>query len=299
MKDLIVTAKSTSTVLRTKMKVLLVSDFNLSHSRGGAQRSNDIIIKKGIERGHDIAEFNYDSPFLFYLSDYDVVISSNLEVLSQTNQQMVVAITNHKCHVRLEHDSNAYWNNEFRKRFWENCKKSFFLTPFHHSFFLQEYGDIFPNVEIVPDPMDEFFSHIYTGASRYGIGYVGFMHQLKGTENFINYVSENPEKDFYVAAWGNENYENSLRSFKNVSFYGEIPFYEMPGFYSSIESLYYNPVCNEPFCRSVGEALLCSTKIIGESSKIGSLNMYNDDPTNFRSKCLNASTTFWEKIECL
>lgn len=284
------------------MKVLLVSDFNLSHSRGGAQRSNDIIVKKGTERGHQIDEFNYDCPFTLYLNDYDVVISSNLEVLSQTNPQIVVAITNHKCHVRLEHDSNTYWNNEFRKKFWGSCKKSFFLTPFHHSFFLQEYGDIFPNVEIVPDPIDNSFGMIFdtvTIDTKTRIGYVGFMHQLKGTVNFIQYVSTHPEKKFRVAAWGNPDYERILRSFNNVQFYGEIHFDRMPEFYNDLESLYYNPVCNEPFCRSVGEALLCGTKIIGGSSRIGSLNMYNEDPDNFRSKCLNAATTFWEKIECL
>lgn len=285
------------------MKVLLVSDFGLQHSRGGAQRSNDIIMKKGRDRGHEIHEFNYDSDRNIISYGYDVVISSNLEVISQTLPDLVRALPSWEKHVRLEHDSNAYWKNNFRKKFWGSCKKSFFLTPFHHEFFVKEYGDIFPNVEIVPDPIDESFLYKpypdSEGFTRRGVGYVGFMHQLKGTENFIQYVKDNPDQVFDVAAWGNEYYQQSLKSLPNVDFIGEIPFNHMPYFYSSIESLYYNPVCNEPFCRSVGEALLCGTKIIGGSSRIGSLNMYNEDPDGFRDKCLNAATTFWEKIECL
>ena len=67
-------------------------------------------------------------------------------------------------------------------------------------------------------------------------------------------------------------------------------------FYNTIESLYYNPVCNEPFCRAVGEALMCGTQIVGGSDRIGSLYMFNED-RDFRDKCINAATNFWSIIE--
>ena len=43
------------------MKILLISDFGLHHTPGGAQRSNQIILDEGISRGHDIKCFHYDS----------------------------------------------------------------------------------------------------------------------------------------------------------------------------------------------------------------------------------------------
>lgn len=284
------------------MRVLFISDFGLQHTCGGAQRSNDIIINKGKERGHDVKLFTYDGDIALLNDQYDIVVSSNLEVISGRYPQLVVAIGKLANHVRLEHDSNLYWDNDFRKYFWGSCRKSFFLTEFHHKFFVEMYGDIFPNVCVVPDPIDKSFTLIHDRIfpdMKTRIGYVGFMHPLKGTDNFIQYVSNNPEKKFRVAAWGSAEYESTIRAFKNVEFLGEVPFRRMPEFYNDLESLYYNPVCNEPFCRSVGEALLCGTKIIGGSSKIGSLNMYNDDPIGFREKCLNAADKFWEEIECL
>lgn len=278
------------------MRVLLVSDFSIHHNPGGAQRSNHIIIEEGTKRGHIVRSINYDYCSSSFKDSYDVVISSNLEVLSKVNPDLVINLTKMENHVRLEHDSNLYWNDDFRKIFWKSCKVSFFLTEFHHSFFIEKYGNIFNNVKIVPDPISsEFFDMSLQRTDE--IGYVGFMHYLKGTENFIDYVSNNADKSFLVAGWGNESYINKLSEFDNVEMTGTIDHADMPKFYNRIGALYYNPVCNEPFCRAVGEAIMCGTKIIGESKRIGSLEMYNNDTESFSSKCINAASDFWKILE--
>jgi len=278
------------------MKVVLVSDFSIYHNPGGAQRSNHIVIEEGVSRGHTVRSINYDYCSSSFKDTYDVVISSNLEVLSKVNPDLVVSLTKMDNHVRLEHDSNLYWNDNFRKMFWNSCKVSFFLTKFHHSFFLEKYGDIFNNVKIVPDPISSDFFDMNTQRTD-EIGYVGFMHYLKGTENFIEYVSNNADKKFLVAGWGNESYINKLSGFDNVEMLGTIDHKDMPKFYNRIGALYYNPVCNEPFCRAVGEAIMCGTKIIGDSKKIGSLEMYKNNPESFNSKCINAASDFWRILE--
>lgn len=279
------------------MKVLLVSDFGVKHTSGGAQRSNEIIIKEGISRGHKVVPFHYDSSFSTLLDKYDVVISSNLEVMTRYAPQLVRDIPELDNHVRLEHDSNLYWDNDFRKRFWASCKISFFLTEFHHKFFKEMYGDIFPNVRIVPDPIDESFYDRKEIRSNL-IGHVGFFHELKGTQNFIDFAKHNRDKKFVVAGWGEDKWVSKIKSLDNVEFIGKLEHKDMAKFYNTIEYLYYNPNCNEPFCRSVGEALLCGVKILGDSSRIGSLHMYNSD-NKYREKCINASKNFWEIIECL
>ena len=60
------------------MKVLLVSDFGIRHSLGGAQRSNRLILDEGVQRGHDISIYHYDTDQSVLWDTYDVVISSNL-----------------------------------------------------------------------------------------------------------------------------------------------------------------------------------------------------------------------------
>jgi hypothetical protein len=281
------------------MKILLISDFGLHHTPGGAQRSNDIIIREGVSRGHAISVYHYDSNVSILNDNYDWIISSNLEVISQTNPALVSSIPRVPNHIRLEHDSNLYWDQSFRKYFWQSCKKSFFLTKFHHEFFVESFGDIFPNVCIVPDPIDKSFEPIYNWRARSGIGYVGFMHYLKGTENFIRYVEDHPDKEFIVAAWGDEKYESKLKSLKNVDFRWKIPFEQMPEFYSSIEYLYYSPVCKEPFCRAVGEALMCGAELLGDCSNVGAARMFYEDRDVFANKCINAASNFWKEIECL
>lgn len=277
------------------MKILLISDFGIEHNSGGAQRSNQLIIDKGLSRGHDIVTFHYDSKREILSDQYDVIISSNLEIISSIYPDLVKSIPLANNHIRLEHDSNLYWNNEFRKYFWDSCKLSFFLTDFHYSFFLEYYGNIFKNVRIVPDPIDECFINLGLDRSS-KIGYVGFMHELKGTQNFIDYAEKNQDKKFLVAGWGDEKWINKINTLSNIEYIGKLDHKDMAAFYNSIKSIYYNPVCNEPFCRSVGEALMCGVEIIGDSEKIGSLNMYRSDP-NFRSKCINAADSFWEIIE--
>jgi glycosyltransferase involved in cell wall biosynthesis len=278
------------------MKVLLISDFGIEHTPGGAQRSNQLIIEEGIKRGHKIHKLHYDSRLSPLLDEYDVVISSNLEVFSRVNQDLVINLTKLENHVRLEHDSNLYWNDSFREIFWKSCRVSFFLTEFHHSFFLEKYGNIFNNVKIVPDPIGEDFFDM--GLQRTDeIGYVGFMHYLKGTDNFIEYVLNNPDKKFLIAGWGNESYMSKLSKFDNVEMLGKIEHEDMPKFYNRVVAIYYNPICNEPFCRAVGEAIMCGTEVIGGSSSIGSLEMYRHDPVLFRSKCINAAIDFWRILE--
>jgi glycosyltransferase involved in cell wall biosynthesis len=278
------------------MIVLLLSDFSLDHSPGGAQRSNQIIVNEGISRGHHIKCFHYDSEIKILEEKYDLVISSNLEVMSNTYPRLVESIPNLNNHVRLEHDSNLYWSNDFREKFWGSCKLSFFLTKFHHKFFVDMYGDIFPNVRIVPDPIDESFRDMELHRTD-EIGYVGFMHNLKGTDNFIDYVDQNKDKRFVVAGWGSGAYVNKIKDRENIEFLGKIEHDQMLEFYNRIGALYYNPVCNEPFCRAVGEALMCGTQIVGGSDRIGSLHMFNED-SGFRDKCINAASDFWDILEC-
>lgn len=281
------------------MKVLLISDFGLRHSPGGAQRSNQIILDEGINRGHDISIYHYDTNQEILWNNYDIVISSNLEVLSRTNPMIIQYCATANNHVRLEHDFCRYLQAHIRQYLYTSCVKTFFLTNYHYTKFKEYYGDYFVNVEIVPDPIDASKFYDLKIPRSEDILYVGFMHPLKGTDNFINYVNNNPDKTFKVAAWGDQKYENFMNSSPNVSFLGKIDYVEMPELYNTHKQMYYNPEFDEPFCRAVGEALMCGMEIIGGSEKIGALHMCREDPDGFANKCMFAAPEFWEILECL
>jgi len=200
-------------------------------------------------------------------------------------------------HVRLEHDFCRYLDNNIREYLYTSCKKTFFLTNYHYKKFVEYYGDYFVNVEIVPDPINMYRFYNMELERKDDILYVGFMHPLKGTDNFINYVINNKDKTFKVAGWGDSRYEDFMKNTSNVNFLGRLDYADMMQLYNTHKQMYYKPEFDEPFCRAVGEALMCGVSIIGDSDKIGSLHMLREDPINFADKCNKAAQTFWEILE--
>lgn len=281
------------------MNFLFISDFSLKHSIGGAQRSNDIILKEGVERGHSITILNIDTDEHDLLNnDYDYVISSNLEAFSRYKPHVIKYIQDSTRHVRLEHDMCRYLSNEDRISLYGNCTKSFFLTQYHYDRFKEEYGDIFKNVEIVPDPIDTSVFYDKKIERKDKILYAGFLHPLKGTDGFCKFIHDNPQLQFDVAGWGDPKYENFFNMKENVNYLGSVSYDEMPELFNSYLSFYYVPVISEPFCRTFAEAHLCGIQNLYCNELIGSLHdirTYGNE--EFINRCGKAQETFWEKIE--
>ena len=278
------------------MKVLFISDFSLDQNSGGAQVSNDAIIKKGEELGHEIILHAYSSPVDNFFGLYDVVVSSNLETLSNIYDNLPQCIANHHKHVRLEHDSCSYLKSEERKILFESAKKTFFLSQFHADFFKKDYGDYFHDIEIVYDPIDPSLFYESNCEKEYDIVYCGFLHPLKGTLNLIRFAQLNPERSIDIFGWGGSNIFGALPA--NCVMHEKVEHSQVADIYRKSKYIYHSPVVREPFCRMVAEALLCGCELIGAPEKIGSwLEFHKVGREEFARKCQNASREFWEKIE--
>jgi len=288
------------------VKILFISDFLLEHSPGGAQRSNSLIIDVGELRGHEIHQMHYQSnvstlKLIQLLNDkkYDYVISSNLEQLAR-EEGLIDLLHMLPNHVRLEHDMCMYLTEENRYKLFSNCAKTFFLTEYHHKQFCNFYGDYFNNVEIVADPIDTSVFYDYGDEREDVILYVGFMHTFKGTNNFINFAKQNQDKKFIVSAWGSDWFINQILELKNVDFIGKTEYEDMPKLYNKVNSIFYQPVMHEPFCRSVGEAILCGVPELITNDIIGCIHERDRlGIKDFKNSCNNAAKTFWDKLECL
>lgn len=280
-------------------KVLWISDFNLNHTLGGAQRSNDLIIKKGRELGLSIMEANYNFNFkIFDINEYDIIVSSNLETIAAKHEDIINKIASHKYHVRLEHDLNRYLNQIDREKLFRSCKKTIFLTDYHHKLFISNYGDFFQNVEIVADPIDTDLFYNKNNQREDKILYVGFMHDLKGTSSFFEFALANTELEFVVAGWGSRIYTFLSENISNVKYLGPVQYEKMPELYNKYDKLFYNPVLPEPFCRSVGEAVLCGMKLMSNASSIiGCMQEIKlNGQEKMRENCKNATVNFWNKV---
>lgn len=283
------------------MKVLFISDFGIKHNIGGAQRSNQLIIDEGIKRGHEITQYFYDSQEELLHDDYDITVTSNMEVISRVRPWIFNYLMERK-YIRLEHDMNRYLDTNTRKQLFVNSKLNVFLSEYHYDCFRNAYGNHFDNHTIIYDPIGAEFNN-NSKPSTDAILYVGYMHELKGTNLFFEYVLERPEQTFHMYSWAdNQQYIKTAFSFPNIVFNDPVNYHEMPYIYNNYNKMYYTPQMHEPFCRSVAEALICGVEIIG-NSKIGCLNELKGPLSNnldlFTERCLNASNTFWEQVECL
>ncbi len=281
------------------MNILFISDFNLNHNSGGAQVSNDIIVKRGLQLGHNITLHNYDSSPLNLIKNYDLIISSNLEAINLYSNYLIDFIINHPNHVRLEHDSCFYFSNENRELIFKSSKINFFLSQFHLDFFKNLYGDIFHNTAIVYDPIDTSIFYNDNSEKIYDIVYCGFLHELKGLENLIDFCKKNSERKVDIFGWSeDQSIINRLSLLTNVKIHDKVSHFEIANIYRKSKYIYHSPVVNEPFCRMVAEAILCGCEFIGDESKIGSLQEFrNHGEEEFSQRCNNAANIFWQTIQ--
>lgn len=287
-------------MLDVNKKILWLADYDLDVAPGGAQRSDKIIIDQGKLLGYNILKLNHNTyNDLINIHNYDIVITSNLAALYSKNKNLINEISKHRYHVRLEHDSNEYLTQEDRIKLFGSCVKSIFLSNFHISFFRQRYGDIFKNVEIIYDPIDFHNFRDLKIPREDKILYAGYMHPLKGSFEFFDFVLSNPNQKFAIAGWtDNLILQHLCNSINNVEYLGLVQYEQMPAIYNKYKYMFYNPNLNEPFCRSVAEASLCGMLILtSKDNKIGCLHEISKIGINdFREKCGKAGLTFWQKI---
>ena len=285
------------------MNILFISDFSLNEKYGGAEISNSILINEGRRLGHTITEFTVNSSPTVLFQRYDLVISSNFCALNYNDIYRFIFnfIINHPNHVRLEHDSCLYFNQEDRKKLFTSSKRNFFLTEFHSNFFRDFYGDYFSNIEIVYDPID-VDRFVNTNSEKiYDIVYCGFLSDLKGANNLINFANQNTDRHITIFGWSeDQSIVDRIKSIKNISLKQKIEHSLIHEVYQKAKYIYHSPKINEPFCMMVAEALLSGCSFIGDHEKIGSYKEIQKNGIEvFKNKCKQSKEIFWNSINNL
>tara|TARA_R100000234_G_scaffold114348_1_gene89435 strand:+ start:75 stop:923 length:849 start_codon:yes stop_codon:yes gene_type:complete len=280
------------------MKVLFISDFTLQQREGGAQVSNNILIKKGKELGYEIKEHSHSSSVTDFLTSYDLVINSNLEVISKISPEKLPFILKMPNSIRLEHDSCSYLHNDTRLELFSKSKKNYFLSDFHFDFFKKLYGDYFHDVEIIYDPIETQVFKKSDCDKQYDVVYCGYLHHLKGFNNLLKFAKENPNRNIDIFGWADFSTKGFFDKYPNIKHNGQIDHSEIAQVFQKSNAIFHSPIVNEPFCRMVAEALLCGVEeIIGDKSKIGSyLEFEKIGYDKFKDRCESAASKFWETV---
>ena len=280
------------------MKVLFISDFTLQQREGGAQVSNNILIKKGKELGYEIKEHSHSSSVTDFLTSYDLVINSNLEVISKISPEKLPFILKMPNSIRLEHDSCSYLHDNIRLELFSKSKKNYFLSNFHFDFFKKLYGDYFHYIEIIYDPIDTQVFKKSDCDKQYDVVYCGYLHHLKGFNNLLKFAKENPNRNIDIFGWADFSTKGFFDKYPNIKHNGQIDHSEIAQVFQKSNAIFHSPIVNEPFCRMVAEALLCGVEeIIGDKSKIGSyLEFEKIGYDKFKDRCESAASKFWETV---
>lgn len=279
-------------------KVLWITDFNADTNLGGSQRTDYFFINEARNRGYHIDYFNHDSERNILSKDYDLVISANLEQMMQKKKKYILHyIFNHRNHIRIEHDANQYLEKTEREKLYASSRLTFFLSEYHYDKFRYDYGQIVAKYDLVMPFIDSSKFYDYELEREDKILYAGYFHPWKGSNNFLEYVLDNPDKQFVVSGWGCSLYCDRIKRVKNLEYIGKTNHDQMPDLYNRYKTIWFHPDRYEPFCRAIGEAMFCGIQL-DCSNNIGAIyDSVKYGLELMKHKSSNSPKYLWNKIE--
>ena len=188
-----------------------VADQFLSEHFGGAQQTNDVMIKAGRAKGHKIIEVRPDDFDTEKLLKVDLVITNNITKFSQNDIQW---ICDNVSFVRYEHDYESVSNH---KNPFLNAKKSIFLSPLHY----QEIKFECPNVIFIPSPVIDFGA-LKADRSKNSVIWTGFFSKPKGLERVLQYAQEHADLTFDFYGNHDHNIILAINRIKNCAYRGQL-----------------------------------------------------------------------------
>jgi len=290
------------------MKIVWLADYGVKDHHGGAQQTNELMIQKGRELGHEIEEItikNYHRP-----ETGSFVILNNVRMFWETIRSELLWMIDNTRYVRYEHDYLFdFMEKDFALKMFRQSVLNVFLSPLHfetnqtvyHNFKLQ-------NVFIQPSPIDtsKFNTDGYNPEEN-SVLYCGSLSGHKGIENLVEYAKDSRSLKFTFVGWkegiGNE-VTKDLPS--NCECIDPIPHKDISDFYKKFEYFIHLPLWNEPFGRTVMEAFLCNCELIVDFKKIGCLSfdeivkpVLHGEVRPVKEFLEKAPANFWEKIDAI
>ena len=271
-----------------KMKVLWISDFSVKDHKGGAQQTNDMMIKYGRKLGHTI-KLATGGSVVESKQRYDVVILNNITKYAKSEIERLV--DSYFC-IRYEHD---YWVASNYPELFGMVKHNIFLSKLHKEKVEEKAKVKIKNYSLVPSPIDVKKFVPKGKKERNSVLWAGNFCEDKGSKLFLSHVKDNPGFKFYVAGWGTDI--PLLKDNENVEYLGELNTEELIKMYQKVEYFYHRPQWDEAFGRGVIEAYLCGCNLL-VNDNIGALS-WDWDYGNYDEikKNVQSEDKFWKIIE--
>lgn len=280
----------------SQIKVAWVADFLIENYRaGGAQYTNDIMIKAGKLKGYEIDVVTPDK-----VSDkiYDLYILNNIRYFKQ---EFLLDIINNKKYIKWEHD---YWvvgtkmNGSPLMKLLDNSLLNIFMSGYQIKECEKRMNMQIPKAKYILSPIDTDMFFIDSSIEKDETLVIWTGHDEpdnKGFDNIIKYAEEN--LNLKIKAFGKFKKYSNKNIPANIEILGEVPQIEFADWLKKARYVVALPNWIEPTGRSVMEGLLCGCTLI-VNDNIGFLHE-DIDFNNYEQliKVVHTEDKFWNLIK--
>jgi len=280
----------------TKIKIAWVADFLIENYRaGGAQYTNDIMIKAGRAKGYEIDIITPDK-----ISDktYDLYILNNIRYFKT---DYLLNIIEDKKYIKWEHD---YWivgtkvDNSPLIKLIDNSLLNLFMSGYQIKECEKRMNMQIPKAKYILSPIDTDIFFIDNNIEKDNNLAIWTGHDTpsnKGFNNIIEYAKEN--SNLKIKAFGKFTKYNNENTPTNVEIMGEVLQIEFANWLKKAKFVMALPNWIEPTGRSVMEGLLCGCTLI-VNNNIGFLHE-DIDVSNYEQlrKVVHTEDKFWSSIQ--
>lgn len=279
-----------------KKTVAWVQDFSI---RGGAEISNELVIKVGVDCGFSISIVTPKVVSLrSELEKVDLVIFNNIWAFDPSQMKVIDEFVSQgiKPYVKYEHDHRELGRLEFSRKLFTNSILNVFLSPIH----LENHRQVLGCEGIcLPLAIDVDFFHLIPSVERKtNTALICNVRNFKSWKNLQAYVTAHPEIAFTVLSNGGVPVNGD-----NVKISPMVLYEKMPEVYSAYQYLVHlldGWGANE---RVVWEASLCGCQVVA-NKMVGALSWGNEgfnvnltNGTVVREWLEKAPYLFWREID--
>ena len=265
------------------MKIGWIADFFLDKHLGGAQQTNDRMIRYGENQGYEILKITPSN--ILEAWSTDLVILNNITTFDIKD---IKSLIEKVPAVRYEHDE---WCSSMYPEIYRKTLLNIFLSPLHFRRCSANAKRILKGI-CIPSPIDtEIFNNENVMKEKDSVVWGGSLAPHKGFDELLLYAKNHPEKKISIVSFDFD--KRTLP--ENIEFIGEKHNEELAEVYKKTETFFHHPVL-EPFGRMVMEAYLCGCQL-DVNKNIGALS-YDWDYNDYDSvkKFLHSEKVFWEEI---
>jgi len=270
-------------------KILWVADFTSKEHKGGAQRTNQIMIEYGKKHGYDI-EMLTGGSVVQSKTDYDMVILNNI---TKWEKEFILELVDSQPCIRYEHD---YWVSDHFPELFKKVKHNIFLSPLHYKAVCKKVGYDIENYSLVPSSVDNIRFKPKGEKEPNTVLWAGNFCKFKNSDGYIEFAKQNPNMKCYIAGWG-ANIDD-IKGVDNIKYLGELTTAELIKEYQRCQYFFHKPIIySEPFGRTVIESYYCGCSLL-INENIGAIS-WGWDFGNYEQirKNTQSQFKFWKIIK--